>query len=96
MRLKNIILLVVLLVYAGYYFGVSKGYIKKHSQHVKEDVEMGFMQQVIDVITPDSPEERRMKVGEKLEVLQMQLAAAESNLESYKNWRANAIAKPAT
>jgi hypothetical protein len=94
MHLKNIVFLVVLLVYAGYFFGVSKGYIKKHSHYGKEGVQIGFIQQVIDVITPDSPEERRMKVSERLEVLEMQLAVAESNLESYKNWRANAIARP--
>jgi hypothetical protein len=96
MRLKNIVLFMVLLIYAGYFFGVSKGYIKKHSHYGKEGVEMGFVQQVIDVITPDSPEERRMKVSERLGVLEMHLAVAESNLESYKNWRANAIAKPPT
>jgi hypothetical protein len=96
MRLKNVVLLIIFLVYAGYYVGISKGYIKKHSIAGQEERERNFIQQVIGAITPLSPEEQRIELREKLEVLKMHFAMAESNLENYENWRVKAIANPPT
>ncbi|HVO67348.1 MAG TPA: hypothetical protein VMT12_12780 [Syntrophales bacterium] len=92
MRLKNIVLIGIIMVYASYYLGVSKGFIKKHSG--QEGRERGSVQQVIDVITPMSPEERRTELNERLDLLKMQLAVAEDNLSNYESWRSNAISNP--
>jgi hypothetical protein len=94
MHLKNIVLVGFFILYAGYYVGVSKGFIKKHSLIGQEKRERSFSQQVIDVVTPLSPEERRTELKERLEVLNMQLAAAEDNLANYAKWRANALSNP--
>ena len=92
MRLKNIVLVGILVLYAGYYAGVSNGFIKKNA--VACAAGEGFIQQIIDAVTPLSPEEKRMESNERLEFLKMQLAAATDNLASYEKWRANAAANP--
>ncbi|HYA13157.1 MAG TPA: hypothetical protein VEF33_02340 [Syntrophales bacterium] len=92
MRLKNIVLMGIFVLYAGYYIGVSKGFIKKHSG--QEGRERSFIQQVIDVITPMSPEERRIELNERLDTLKMHLTVAEENLANYERWRSHAISNP--
>ena len=94
MRLKNIVLVGIIVVYAVYYAGVSKGFIKKHAAIGQEERERSFVQQVIDVVTPMSPEERRIELNERLDLLNMQLAVAEENLANYERWRTNAISNP--
>jgi hypothetical protein len=94
MRLKNIVLIGIFMLYAGYYVGVSNGFIKKQSVTGQEERERSFVRQVIDVVTPLSPEERRAELKERLEVLNMQLAAAEDNLANYEKWRAHALSNP--
>ncbi|MEN6320366.1 MAG: hypothetical protein ABFD82_16640 [Syntrophaceae bacterium] len=94
MRLKNIVLIGTFVLYGAYYVGVSKGFIKKNTITSQGEREISYVQQVIDVVTPLSPEERRIELKERLSVLKMQLSAAEANLASYEKWRANALSNP--
>ena len=89
MRVKSL-LIVILILYAGYYICVSKGFIKKPSAIGQG----GFVARAIDAVTPMSPEERRGEANERLDFLKMQLAVAVDNLENYEKWRANAISNP--
>jgi hypothetical protein len=92
--MKRIVLIGVLIIYAGYYAGVSKGLIKKHITSDQE--ERSFIGQVIDFITPKNPEEQRAELNEQLENWKLHLAVAQENLANYEKWRSNVISNPPT
>ena len=87
MHLKSIVFIIFIL-YGAYHLGVSKGFIKKLTITSQGEREISFVQQVIDVVTPLSPEERL------LEKLKMQLSEAEYKLARYEEWRKNALIYP--
>lgn len=94
MQLKHIVLILIAVMYTGYYVGVSKGMIKKDVRYGKEDEPRTVKQSVIDAITPDSPEEKRLRNKDTLEDLHLQLNLAKKNYESYVEWRSDAIKNP--
>lgn len=94
MSLKRIILVGILIIYAGYYAGVSKGFIRKHIATDQE--ERSFIGQVIDFITPKNPEEQRTELNEQLDNWKLHLAVAKENLALYEKWRHDAITNPPT
>ena len=96
MQFKNVVFIVILVAYTGYYVGVSKGFIKKDPHNENDDQDRSAIQRVVDAITPDSPEEKRLKKGEKLDVLYQHLKVAQINYDSYDKWRSDALANPPT
>ena len=94
MQLKHVIFIIITVAYTGYYVGVSKGVIKKETRYGKEDEQRTAVQRVVDAITPDNPEEKRLKRGEKLEILYEHLKIAQMNYDSYDKWRSEALANP--
>lgn len=96
MQLKHIVLILIAVVYTGYYVGVSKGFIIKDVRSENETEQRTAMQKVVDVITPDSPEEKRQKNKDELDDLYFQLDLAKKNYHSYVEWRTDAINNPPT
>lgn len=94
MQLKHVVFMVIVVVYAGYYFGISKGFINKEMRYGKEDEPRTAVQRVVDAVTPDSPEEKCLKNKDKLEDLYFQLNLAKKNYESYDNWITDSIKYP--
>jgi 5-bromo-4-chloroindolyl phosphate hydrolysis protein len=96
MQLKHIVLILIAVAYTGYYVGVSKGLINKEAQYGNEDEERTTVQKVVHAITPDSPEEKRLKNKDELDELYFQLDLAKNNYQSYVEWRTDAVNNPPT
>jgi hypothetical protein len=96
MRIKNIIFTVIVLVYACYYAGVSKGFIKKDIRYGQEDIQLTAFQRAVDVITPDSPQEKAIKNEEEISILKQRLAFAEKDYEVYDHWLSDGVRNPPT
>ena len=94
MQLRHIILILITVVYAAYYVGVSKGMIKKDVRYGNEAESRTALQRIVDAVTPDSPEEKRLRNKDTLEDLYFQLNLAKKNYESYVEWRSEAINNP--
>ena len=94
MQLKHIIMILIAVVYTGYYIGISKGFINKEMRYGKEDEPRTAVQRVVDAVTPDNPEEKRLKNKDKLDELHFQLELARKNYQSYVDWRTDAINNP--
>jgi len=94
MQLKHIVFILIALAYAGYYFGISKGFIDKEVRYGNEDEERTALQRFVDAITPDSPEENRLRTKGKIEETNFQLALAKKNYQSYVEWRTDAMNNP--
>jgi hypothetical protein len=94
MQLKHFVLIFIVVAYSGYYVAVSKGYYKKETRYGNEDGTRSAVQMLIDVITPDNPEEKRLRGQDELDELYIQLDLAKKNYQSYVDWRTNAISNP--
>lgn len=96
MSIKKIIYTLIVLVYAGYYVGISKGFIKKDVRYGRGDIELTAFQRAVDVITPDSPQEKAIKNEEEIGILKQQLEFAEKDYEAYDRSLSDAVRNPPT
>ena len=83
---------ILLIAYAIYFALISMGYVKK--DFVVEDESATFLQKIIALITPLSPQEKDEGIREKVAALNLELSVEKGNLKRYEEWRADAEANP--
>jgi len=83
---------ILLIAYVIYFALISMGYVKK--DFVVEDESATFLQKIIALITPLSPQEKDEGIRERVAALSLELSVEEGNLKRYEEWRREAEANP--